>query len=420
MGLKKRVLIISNNSLDTFKNNGKTLLSFFSTCDRKNIAQLYFYPNKPNVTQFDDFFRITDFDIFKYRFGKEVQCGNKIEPTSAQEGENREKKVMEKIIKGPFVKLIRELWWNNVWKTKELLVWLDKIKPDAIFFMAGDSVYAYKICRYIQERYGAKLIVYITDDYVLPRKTFSLAWWIRRNYILKYMKDTVKRADLFLTISDAMQKEYKKIFNKDSIVASNMSEPLKNNYIKKKETILFVYAGGLHYGREKILEEVARAISRINKVSERKCFLEIYSTQNVSERIRKKLSIESASMFMGGLYEDELREKLNEADILVHVESFNKKNICNTKLSLSTKIPEYLSLGKTILAVGPEEIASMAYLQDVAVCVNNLSELYEKIREFVFDNTSKKKYGELSYAKYEKRHEINKKRKEFLELIEKL
>ena len=50
-----------------------------------------------------------------------------------------------------------------------------------------------------------------------------------------------------------------------------------------------------------------------------------------------------------------------KADILVHVESFEKSNmICN--YSMSTKIPEYLSIGRPIICFGQWKLQHEIYL----------------------------------------------------------
>jgi hypothetical protein len=47
-----------------------------------------------------------------------------------------------------------------------------------------------------------------------------------------------------------------------------------------------------------------------------------------------------------------------------------------TRLSISTKIPEYLASGKPILAVGPDDISSIRYLKRLGISyiINSLDE----------------------------------------------
>ena len=77
---------------------------------------------------------------------------------------------------------------------------------------------------------------------------------------------------------------------------------------------------------------------------------------------------------------EELIKTLNKADVLVFVESFAEEQIEKTRYSLSTKIPEYLSLKKPIFAVGPENISSMRYISDTAMCVFEIGEIYNRLK----------------------------------------
>ena len=56
---------------------------------------------------------------------------------------------------------------------------------------------------------------------------------------------------------------------------------------------------------------------------------------------------------------------------MVHVEAFDKKNRKITRLSLSTKISEYVASGAKVLAIGPAEVGSMRCLADrqLGLCI---------------------------------------------------
>ncbi len=67
------------------------------------------------------------------------------------------------------------------------------------------------------------------------------------------------------------------------------------------------------------------------------------------------------------------------------MESFDKKFVMSTRLSLSTKIPEYLNANKPILAYGPDGISSLEYLKDnklANVCTNK-EELKNNIEDLI-------------------------------------
>lgn len=419
-----KILVISNNSFSKTSNNGKTLASFFKEFPSENIAQLYFSSEIPNEDSYKNYYRISDSQVLKSLItfasaGSEVRAD--INKESFLYGEAPGKSTPDYIKKSDFNRLLRELMWKSKkWMSNELINWLNDFSPDIVFFCAGDTGFAYDIVSYVLDKTDAKLITYVTDDYVLPRRTASILWRWRRNIIFKKMNRTIFRSDLFITISEQMRKTYKDLFKKNSIVALNMTESMKiENFTSKEQDsniIKLIYAGGLHFKRYETLSLLAEAIDRYNQKSlVKKAYLSIYSTGKPSEKVLEKLNIKGSSKFLGGLSSEELKVKLNEADIPVHVESFDPRCIESTRLSISTKIPEYLSLGKPILAIGPEEVASMKFLTNVAYCIcdkniiaNEITKLFnekkvqEELKKKVY-NTYLDKYsieslGELTQS----------------------
>ena len=68
------------------------------------------------------------------------------------------------------------------------------------------------------------------------------------------------------------------------------------------------------------------------------------------------------------------------------------------------------------MAIGPKGIASMEYLKDVAICVNNIKDLYSEL-ERILSIDEKEKYGELALEKYKKNHLSEVNRKKFMDIL---
>mgnify|MGYP000361581007 CR=1 FL=1 len=60
----EKILIISNNVLSQTSNNGKTLLSYFKNLNSKNIYQLYFSEEIPQLSGYH-YYKLSDKDILK-------------------------------------------------------------------------------------------------------------------------------------------------------------------------------------------------------------------------------------------------------------------------------------------------------------------------------------------------------------------
>jgi len=402
------ILIISNNSLSDSKNNGKTIASFFKNYPKRKVRQLYFNSEKPSGLKIDSFYQITDKDMLDYFLNRKIEPG-RILNVVPKNNTLRKEKSKKDIPINNITRIIREsIWRNYTGLMPKLSKWLDQFSPDIIFFVAGDSLFSYNFVNLITKKYNTKLVTYVTDDYILPRHSVNIFWWIRRNNILKEMKKTVKKSDLFITISQEMRKKYREMFGVDSIILMNTIDTLKMNTEKissNSDYISLVYAGGLHLKRYDTLSLLGKAIKRYNlKTEGKKLRLKIYSNLTPEDKVLNKINIKDASQYYGSLNSKELKIKLNNCDIPVHVESFDNNAIKATKLSISTKIPEYLSLGKPILAIGPSEISSMKYLKDCAHCVTGVDSLENKLSVLINNKELQKSLSIKAINKFEENH----------------
>lgn len=413
--LQKKILIISNNVLSLSNNNGKTILSYIDCLDEKNVSQLFFSSEIPKIRLYN-YFRISDKDILNnFLFGKVV--GQPIKYYS--ENIINEKELFQKRIslkRRNFVLFLREILWHKRWHSANLDKWLEEVKPEVVFFVAGDCCFAYNICDYIVNKYNSRLTVYITDDYITENAIDSIKEKNRKKKIKKLLLQTLSLSSCFYTISDAMRKEYIASLGYDSKIAVNMTESLLlPNFKCNNDTIKLVYVGSLYYGRITILNQIGLSIQKYNKVAKtKKAFLEIYTNNIPSKKENNLINIDNGSAYLGHLDIETLKLKLNEADILVFVESFEEKYIAKTKYSLSTKIPEYLSLRKAIFAVGPLDVSSMQYLEGVAFTVNLLDNIDSKLEQVLTCQETRNIVAEKAYKKFLLYHNKDKNQKEFI------
>jgi glycosyltransferase involved in cell wall biosynthesis len=410
-----KILVISNNVFSETNNNGKTISSFFKNFPSHNIAQLYFSEEVPVGMCFANFFRITDRDMLN-SFTKKKFCPGEKVIASYNNSDKKVNKAFETLTeiskKTNTARIFREIVWKmGRWESRSLKKWLDQISPDLVFFCAGDSGFAFDITTYTVNRFNSKLAIYITDDYILKRKTINFMWWIRRVYILRKLKKILSYSDYFFTISNKMKIRYKEIFGKDSIVLMNLIDPMRDQFTVSlaNPTLTFLYAGGFHHNRFKTLFLLSKAIKKYNANFgiKKKAYLKIYSNQKPNSSILSDIVIPGSSEFGGSLKNRELKKVLNSCDIPVHVESFDKSSIEATRLSISTKIPEYLSLGKPVLAIGPKELASMEYLENAAFCITNPNFLYTDLLRLISNQKIRTDLSNRSLNIFEKNHKNN-------------
>ncbi len=378
------------------------------------VSQLYFANEEPSLDLCNNSFRITDYEILM-SFLFHTPPGNMLK-TIKSKSESAESKfkrlffrlLFNKKLESNFLRICREiLWKSGNWNTSRLEKWLDMTPPDIVFFCGGDSAFAYDIAIHIRNKYNSKSILYITDDYILPRRKINVLWWIRRRITQKKIKTFLDGCNLFITISEEMRSKYKDIFGVDSFVSMNIPDNLKTDSgkVNDNEKITLVYAGNLFYGRYKTLNLLAKAIREYNSLNNpRKVVLKIYTVFEPSKKEIRFLNIRNASEYCGHLDRDELKRVLNDCDIPVHVESFQNASIESTRFSISTKISDYLSLSKPILAIGPSQISSMRYLDDCAFCITDPSNVFERFSKFVNDVGLRIELAKKANIKFEINH----------------
>ena len=88
-----------------------------------------------------------------------------------------------------------------------------------------------------------------------------------------------------------------------------------------------------------------------------------------------------------------------ERDVLVFVESLDRKYRNAARLSFSTKITDYLKSGKCVLAIGGEDIAPIDYFKryDSAITATSYKEIKERLIEMSADTEIISRYAKKAY-----------------------
>lgn len=416
-----KVLIISHNLYDDTNNIGKTLVSLFQGWPKDKIAQIYFRNDSPSFKYCDEYYCITDKDVLKSaltlgikKAGSVLQVGESLTISDAetnlyQVGNHRR----------PIVSFIRDTMWAlGGWKSNELETWVkDVARPDIILFAPNDYTLAYRIAIYIEELINKPLIPFYMDDSFYYGCKSSFLDQIRRRSLRKMAKKVHRYAKQIFTICDYMSDEYQKLFGLNCHAFMNSvtipsSESLRT--ISDDETIIFAYLGNLHSNRWKSIAEIGRVLDDIRNKDHIKVEFRIYSASVLEKNVKELFNSIASIRFMGKVEPSKVRDTQLQADVLVHVEAFDDASVNSTRLSLSTKLPEYLSVHRAIFAYGPKEIASMRYLKD-----NNIAEVcFEQsaLHDGIYSILSPQKRADLAdrgYRRAEAFHNIEMVSKKF-------
>lgn len=393
-----KILVISHNSFSNKMNNGKTLESLFHFYPKNNLAQLFFSQNEiPDFDFCDNYYKITDTDVLKNIFSVRKKYGQALKneqvllkknPNFISFLFNRFWRLTKSI--SSYIIIFRDwLWKSGSWKTNDLYSWIEDFNPNVLFFCGGNSGFSHDVSVHLHTKYNIPLITFFTDDYLLNPINRNFIDWLQRKRMRKFYSKTVRNSSLLFVISDLMATAYSNHFNKgfSSIMNSVSNSDYERLYLHKSinSNIRIGYFGGLHLGRWKMISKLSNIINKIGKNCKLEITVEVFTNSVLSTEISRTFKADNIIINkpVQGL---ELIKNLINFDFLLHVESDENYYQSLTKLSISTKIPEYLFSKNCIIAYGPKELASLRILweNEIGLVIDN-SENEESIAKKLSD-----------------------------------
>ena len=383
-----KILIVSNNCFSKSQNMGKTFSSIFQAFTREELCQLYFYSSIPDTKQCGSYYRVSDLDVLKSFLVKNP--GGEIYYSESQAGDIYENAITKKIYKSvdrnnPVIEIARTIYWRMAhWDNKKFAAWMDREKPDCIFFAAGDTVFSYWITLKIHKKYNLPIISYICDEFYYGKLKKNFLGRLYCYWLKKYMKKTFKESEILATICTSLGELYQPLFKKPYYVLRTGYTMIPEMKTLPKQCKKISYLGNLGLGRWKSIQEIGRQLDIINKTQDEKIILEVYSGEE-NESIIRNMTEPFSVKFMGRVSQEMCQNIIKESMAVLHVESFEDRNIRRVKYSFSTKIADSLASGTCLLAYGPREIASIEYLLATgsAMVATNSEELYSGLLKII-------------------------------------
>ena len=366
-----KVLVISHNSFSKTHNNGKTLSAIFSCFKKEELCQLYFTPiGNLDYDRCDQFFLITAQSALRSIFHRN-KCGHVVNHSPDRKSSAKRNVVKRTIL----THILRDVLFQlSSWYQGGLKLWLKQQKPELVFYVGGDALFSQRIAVSISKKLKVPLITYYTDDYVINPPSDIYVRLLRRSY-----SRTVFHSSMLFAIGEEMASAYTIYFKKKFHPIMNLIDIVENETVKEKwgDTLKIGYFGGVHLGRDVEIARFAKFVrEKLENYLTRSIEITVYTFGNVSEDVLSdyyNLKI----IVNKGLTGDDLKRAMSMTDVFLHVESIEQQFISLTMLSVSTKIPEYMGMGKPILAFGPSEVASfkvIAKANNVLVIDDNIFE----------------------------------------------
>jgi len=395
-----RILVLSNTPWSNDNSFGNSFSNIFEGISELEFANIYCRYGRPSNNIVKKYYQITEKSLLRNLFNKNYPSGKEITDNEYVSLSKSESNILNHARKNrlQIYFIIREIIWKiGRWKSKEFERFIIDFKPDLLFQPVYYSGYLNDIALYIKRLTNVPMICYVSDDvYTLRQFSLSPLFWLRRLLIRPKIKKIINKCSLLYVISDMQKKEYEKCFGVRCKILTKGADFSGEPSLKEScdGPITLVYTGNIGSGRWKMLALLAKAIKEANKEQVR-AKLHIYTMTPVSKRIKDMLNIENSSYLMGGVPFSEVKQIQQDADVLVHVESFSLKERLKARQSFSTKLVDYFHACRCIFAIGSMDLASIYHLHknDAAVIATSKDEIKKRLNDIINDPGLLRKYA---------------------------
>ncbi len=378
-----RVLLLTSEEWNDKKYGNNNMSNWFTNFEDIELAHVYCSGGKPLNQCCTRYFQISDKAMARSLFSCK-KAGKQFEylPEENASPASGEKKVSP-LLKTETFRAIRDfVWKHGKIDRQKLKEFIEEFNPDIVFSQRKASI---RICRVEREVHKLipeiPFIVYTADDeYSLKQFSLSPMFWLRRFALRPYMRKNVRFYSKYYTDAEAQGEEYKKLFKVDTDFLAKCGEfDLAKAHKTINKPIKFVYTGKLYCNRWKTLELLAKAIAKVNG-NEQKFKLDIYTQSPYKKRYSKWLDNKAHSEIKGRIPAEEVPKVYENADVALHVESFDIKNRLVTRYSFSTKLIDCMATGCAVMAICHESQNALQYLkrEDAGITVSNSKEI-EKV-----------------------------------------
>lgn len=416
------ILIITKSAWDDRIASGNTLSNLFTGWRDAKFYCLYSRDASPNNEVCQEYYSISPISILKHFF-QPKKIGKRFSVATRDSNNptfSRETVLIDKAKRSMAISkwIYYAIYATNLWLNKSFKKFIEDSKPDVVFCFGQTDPLTYKAVQYIKHNTQAKIISYYVDHlYHQGPQYFNFLNRIENHRLL----NIAKFSDKCYAISEKMCIEYSELYSREFMLLHKGCEVCQPK-TSLNSPVRLLYAGNLYYNRDKVLIALASAIKRINQGTN-KARLDIYSGSRVSAQTLSALNIPDSSTLHKARPYDEVKELMKESDIVLHVESFDKKEMDRVRLSFSTKITDCMQSGSMMLAIGPSSVSSIDYAIRVPGCVvvDNLNDLDTTLRSLI-NSTDTIIHNSLIMNKYVKENvEICKNRErlreEFVQLL---
>ena len=366
-----KILVLSKEPWNTSNSFGNTFENLFDGVNNVEIANIYCSEGDPNSKLVSRYFQINEKILVEKIL--HIHSNTQASMDDIVGEEDYTDKFTYRFFsryKSELLFIIREIFWKIIpWRFMNIDPFIKDFNPDILYIPVYNQIYMIDIALHIKKVTNKPMVCHITDDiYSYMPGIRDPFYYIRKYIIRKKIERIISLCNFIDTFTELQKTVYERLFNKECKIRwkhANIDENNQLKYLPKEQSniINIVYTGNIGGGRWNTLMEFANIFESDNAKREEKILLSIYSANILNDKMRKQVEALKFTRFLGKIRSDEVNRVQMEADILLFVESLDEKESKSAWLSFSTKIIDYLSVQKPVIAIGYSNLASMQYLK---------------------------------------------------------
>lgn len=380
-----RILIISRTPWDNSNSFGNTFSNLFGGMKEVEIFNVCCQDGVNNNIVVTEAYQMTDRMVLKSITGNDA---GHIMSLKSMTNVDLPKPISSNIPPKRYTVfyIVRDIIWKcGKWWDRNLKIFLTEIKPDVIYLPIYASWYMCDVQQKIIDFCKVPVVGHISDDlYNYPPNGFlqPIAYIYRAN-VRRKVRRLINACSYIEVFAENMAREYARIFDKPFYVIGKGVDTSKIGELKLTATchnpVRFVYTGNIGSGRYLELAKLSKVLD--SAYPQNGAELRVYTKSMMDECMKTAFKGCKSLVLCGGVSSEDVPKIQKDADILVHVESFSKQSVFETKMSFSTKIVDYMMAGKLIFAIGPAEVNSIETLfsHKLALTARSESEIVDNV-----------------------------------------
>lgn len=405
-----KILLITSEEWNDFIHGNNVLTNWFQGFDAE-FAQIYCSPGLPNNGICSRYFRITDSQMLRsiysrnkagsvIPFSPDTMAQDTSKMDMQRQGIYGKMKKLSLLIHTLVVMLRDAIWALGRYDKAALKAFVDDFNPDVVYCPRFATPKLLRLERLVHTMTNAPFIAFTADDEASYKEVnYSPLYWLRRWYCHRALKNTMPIYKEYLMFSKDQAKEYADEYGiKTDTLYKCGTFPESFEPKEVGTPIRLVYAGKLYCNRWKSLAAIGNALREINKDGIKMVF-DVYTKDQLTKDQACQLCKENFIYVKGAVPGSELPRIYREADIALHVESFDKKYKYATRVSFSTKIIDLMASSCAILAICWYQHAGYQYLKenDAAFCVDSYDKILPQLLRLAGNPEVIKAYAHKAY-----------------------